>query len=102
MRVSPYEFASSAIAGMHRVQVILETGLWASPVISPRPPGLRMEHSVQEPVRIGFVGARFAANFHWDGLRRVYGVPVEIVGVTSQTADTRDAFARENGNSRIR
>ncbi len=56
-----------------------------------------MEHSVQEPVRIGFVGARFAANFHWDGLRRVYGVPVEIVGVTSQTADTRDAFAREKG-----
>ncbi len=56
-----------------------------------------MERLVQEPVRVGFVGARFAANFHWDGLRRVYGVPVEIVGVTSQTAEGRDAFAREKG-----
>jgi predicted dehydrogenase len=43
------------------------------------------------------VGARFAARFHWEGLRRVYGVPVEIVGVTSQSAEVRDTFARERG-----
>jgi predicted dehydrogenase len=48
-------------------------------------------------VRVGLVGARFAANFHWEGLRRVYGVPVEIVGVTSKTAEARDGFAREKG-----
>ena len=50
-----------------------------------------------ETVSVGIVGARFAAKFHWDGLRRVYGVPVEIVGVTSKTAEARDAFAREKG-----
>ena len=50
-----------------------------------------------ETVRVGIVGARFAAKFHWDGLRRVYGVPLEIVGVTSKTAEARDAFAREKG-----
>lgn len=48
-------------------------------------------------IRIGIVGARFAAHFHWDGLRRVYGVPVEIVGVTSKTPEARDNFAREKG-----
>lgn len=50
-----------------------------------------------QPIRVGIVGARFAARFHLHGLRRVYGVPVEIVGVTSKTAEARDAFARENG-----
>ena len=50
-----------------------------------------------ETVRVGIVGARFAAKFHWDGLRRVYGVPLEIVGVTSKTAEARDAFARVKG-----
>jgi predicted dehydrogenase len=48
-------------------------------------------------IRVGLVGARFAARFHWDGIRRVYGVPVEVVGVTSKTADARDTFAREKG-----
>ena len=48
-------------------------------------------------VRVGLVGARFAASFHWEGLRRVYGVPVDIVGVTSKTAEARDTFAREKG-----
>jgi predicted dehydrogenase len=48
-------------------------------------------------IRVGLVGAKFAARFHWDGFRRVYGVPVEVVGVTSRTADARDAFAREKG-----
>src|ERR1700690_2730877 len=49
------------------------------------------------PVRIGFVGARFAAKFHYEAVRRAYGVPVEIVGVTSKTPDARDAFARDTG-----
>ena len=46
---------------------------------------------------MGFVGARFAAKFHWEAIRRVYEVPVEIVGVTSKTPDARDAFARQAG-----
>ena len=50
-----------------------------------------------EKVRVGFAGARFAARFHWDALSRVYGVPVEIVGVTSKTPEARDAFAAEKG-----
>ena len=48
-------------------------------------------------IRVGIVGARFAARFHLDGLRRVFGVPIEIVGVTSKTAEARDALAREKG-----
>jgi predicted dehydrogenase len=52
---------------------------------------------MKKPIRVGFVGARFAAKFHWEAIRRVYGVPVEIVGVTSKTAEARDAFARESG-----
>jgi len=48
-----------------------------------------------ELIRLGLVGARFAAEFHWQGIRRVYGVPVEIVGVWSQTPEARERFARE-------
>lgn len=50
---------------------------------------------MERPIRIGIVGARFAARFHWEGLSRVHGVPVQIVGVTSKTAKARDAFAQE-------
>src|SRR5271168_3739386 len=50
-----------------------------------------------KPVRVGLVGARFAANFHWQAIRRVYGVPLELVGVTSRTPEARDKFARETG-----
>jgi predicted dehydrogenase len=52
---------------------------------------------MKEPVRVGIVGARFAAKFHWNGLSRVYGVPHQVVGVTSKTAEARDAFAKEKG-----
>jgi len=50
-----------------------------------------------ETIRVGIVGARFAARFHWDGIRRVCGVPITVVGVTSKTAEARDAFARDRG-----
>jgi predicted dehydrogenase len=52
---------------------------------------------MREPIRVGIVGARFAARFHLEGYRRVSGVPVEVVGVTSQTPASREAFARANG-----
>jgi predicted dehydrogenase len=52
---------------------------------------------MSEPIRVGIVGARFAARFHWEGYRRVYGAPVEVAGVTSKSPESREAFAREHG-----
>ena len=49
------------------------------------------------PIRIGLVGAKFAARFHLAGYRRVSGVPVEVVGVTSATRESRESFARAQG-----
>ena len=48
-------------------------------------------------IRVGIVGARFAARFHWEGYRRVYGVPAKVTGITSKSAESRDAFARDHG-----
>ncbi len=50
-----------------------------------------------DPIRVGIVGARFAAQFHLQGYRRVYGVPVEVVGVTSKSPESREAFAARHG-----
>ena len=50
-----------------------------------------------DTVRVGIVGARFAARFHWEGYRRVYGVPVKVAGITSKSAESREAFARDRG-----
>ncbi|MFZ0271061.1 MAG: Gfo/Idh/MocA family oxidoreductase [Acidobacteriaceae bacterium] len=52
---------------------------------------------MEERIRVGLVGSRFAARFHWEGLRRVYGVPIEIVGVTSKNNSSREAFAKDRG-----
>ena len=52
---------------------------------------------MKDKVRVGIVGAKFAARFHYEGLRRVYGVPVEIAGATSRTRETAESFARERG-----
>ncbi len=49
------------------------------------------------PIRVGLVGAGFAARFHLESLQRVYGVPVEVVGVTSRRAESRESFARNHG-----
>ncbi len=51
---------------------------------------------MSDPIRVGIVGARFAAQFHWQGYRRVYGVPVQVVGVTSKSSESRQAFAHEH------
>lgn len=47
-------------------------------------------------IRIGLVGAGFAARYHVECLERVYGVDVELVGVTSKRASSREAFARQH------
>jgi predicted dehydrogenase len=48
-------------------------------------------------LRIGLVGSRFAAHLHLSAYRRVHGVDIRLAGVTSPTAERRDAFARETG-----
>jgi predicted dehydrogenase len=48
-------------------------------------------------IKVGLVGAQFAARFHWEGFRRVYNVPVEIAGVTARSQESREAFERERG-----
>jgi predicted dehydrogenase len=48
-------------------------------------------------LRIGVVGSRFAAHLHLLAYRRVYGVEARLVGVSSPTAERREAFARETG-----
>jgi predicted dehydrogenase len=50
-----------------------------------------------DPIRVGIVGARFAARFHWEGYRRVYSVPLKVVGITSKSAESRETFARDHG-----
>ena len=50
---------------------------------------------MDKAIRVGMVGAGFAARFHWEGFKRVYGVPVQVVGVTSKTRQSREAFAEE-------
>ena len=48
-------------------------------------------------LRAGIVGSGFAARFHVEALRKVYGVQVEIVGVYSPTAANRETFGSEFG-----
>jgi predicted dehydrogenase len=47
-------------------------------------------------LRIGIVGARFAARLHLLAYRRVYGLDARVTGVTSPTPERREAFARES------
>ncbi len=49
---------------------------------------------MSDPIRIGIAGAKFAAEFHLKCYRMIYGVPIEIVGVTSLSPESRQAFAR--------
>src|SRR5262245_37452216 len=49
------------------------------------------------PIRIGVVGSRFAAHLHLAAYRRAYGLEARLAGVTSPTAERREAFARETG-----
>lgn len=48
-------------------------------------------------LRVGLVGAGFAARFHCAAYRRVFGVPISVVGVTARTAAGREAFAAAHG-----
>ncbi|HOS44361.1 MAG TPA: Gfo/Idh/MocA family oxidoreductase [Armatimonadota bacterium] len=48
-------------------------------------------------LRVGIVGAGMAAGYHVVCLRRVYGVAVEIAGVTSLRAESRQTFGAARG-----
>jgi predicted dehydrogenase len=49
------------------------------------------------PIRVGIAGAGMAGAFHVECLRRVYGVNVEIAGVTSLRPESRQAFGAKHG-----
>ena len=48
-------------------------------------------------LRVGLVGTAFAGNFHVENLRRVYGLDVQVAGVTSLRAESREAFGNARG-----
>lgn len=48
---------------------------------------------MQSKIRVGIVGTKFAASFHMACYRQVYGVPVEVVGVVSQSRKNAESFA---------
>jgi predicted dehydrogenase len=52
---------------------------------------------VNKKLRIGLVGAGFAARYHFECLRRVYGIQVEIAGVTSLRRESCESFAAQRG-----
>ncbi|MFP4057544.1 MAG: Gfo/Idh/MocA family protein [Candidatus Brocadiia bacterium] len=51
----------------------------------------------KKTVRTGIVGAGFAATFHYNALRQVYGTDVEVVGVFAIDREQARAYARERG-----
>jgi len=45
-------------------------------------------------VRVGMVGAGFAADFHLASYQRVYGVDLEVIGIASRTRSKAEALAQ--------
>jgi len=52
---------------------------------------------MSEPIRIGIVGARFAAPFPLGRIPACLWDAGSVVGITSQSAESREAFARQHG-----
>jgi len=48
-------------------------------------------------VRAGIVGSGFAANLHYEGIRRVYGTDVDLAGIFSPTVANAKRFAEPRG-----
>lgn len=48
-------------------------------------------------IRVGLVGAGFAAKFHLESLLQVHGVQLQMAGVTSLRPERRQAFGRQHG-----
>ncbi len=49
----------------------------------------------KKTVRTGIVGSGFSASFHFEALRKVYGVNVEVVGVHSVDVEGGNAYAQQ-------
>ena len=58
------------------------------------PKGLKL---MEKPVRVGIVGAGFAASFHLRSYQQVQGVPVEIVGIADIKKNRAEELARRYG-----
>jgi predicted dehydrogenase len=56
---------------------------------------------VQASVKVGMVGAGFAASFHLRSYRQVKGVPVEIVAMASQTRSRAEQLAGRFGIAKV-
>ena len=52
---------------------------------------------MNQPIRVGIVGSRFAADFHYAAYRRVTGINIQVVAVTSLTKENREAFGKKHG-----
>lgn len=52
-------------------------------------------------LRVGMVGAGFAADFHTQCFAEVNGIDARVVAVTSQREESRTAFARRHGVERV-
>lgn len=52
---------------------------------------------MQLPIKIGIVGAQFAARFHFASYQHIGGVAVEVAGVYSKSSESRQAFAAKHG-----
>lgn len=48
-------------------------------------------------VKVGIVGAGFAASFHVESYQKVYGVDVQVVAITSRTRSKAEELARRYG-----
>ena len=48
-------------------------------------------------MRVGVVGAGFAARYHYECLQQIHSVPVDVVGVHSLRPESREGFARQRG-----
>ncbi len=57
----------------------------------------RRKEGMAGKIKVGIVGAGYAAQFHFEAYKRVIGVPVEVVGVTSLTEESRVRFASKRG-----
>ena len=53
--------------------------------------------SSKPKIRGGIVGSGFAANLHYEGIRRVYGTDVDLAGVFSPTTANAERFAARHG-----
>ncbi|MCG9972888.1 Gfo/Idh/MocA family protein [Christiangramia crocea] len=50
---------------------------------------------MEQPIKVGIIGSGFAARFHYDALRRVYGVKLRIIGAFSRNSENLNPFCNE-------